>query len=403
MSDTTAANKDVAVIDQQKDLAHLSELEVEITGYKEKFKDLKIEGPEDKDGYEEVRKAIGVLRPKRTGLEAERKSVVKPYNDFVKHINSQYDVITTLIQEGPGGELELKQKKEAVDDIIKQQEEEEERQKEQKINNRINELISKGMAFSGEYYSIAAPELGIAETSIGVVDIRTMSDDLFENFRQLVIDKAGKIEAYKAEKELLEKKAQEEKEAADKKEREEFAAQKKQMEEQQAEMQKQQEEMKAQQDKLDQQKRDAELREQQAEQEKVNLVIRNRSAILVGMGLEYNAQGDSFDYSGEVLVADAPGIADHNDTEWLALIETLKTTIAKKKADAEAFLQKQKDDEAERLRLQEQERQAGLKEKDKMKEYINALLSVPAPEFNTKAWKAKLGMVRDFINDNLPV
>ena len=26
------ANKDVAVIDQQKDLAHLSELEVEITG-----------------------------------------------------------------------------------------------------------------------------------------------------------------------------------------------------------------------------------------------------------------------------------------------------------------------------------------------------------------------------------
>ena len=119
------ANKDVAVIDQQKDLAHLSELEVEITGLKNSYKDLKIEGVEDKDGYEKVRQAIGVLRPKRTGLEAERKSVVKPYNDFVKHINSQYDVITTLIQEGPGGELELKKKKEEVDDILERQKEEE--------------------------------------------------------------------------------------------------------------------------------------------------------------------------------------------------------------------------------------------------------------------------------------
>jgi len=34
MSDTTTEKTDVAVIDQQKDLAHLSELEVEITDLK---------------------------------------------------------------------------------------------------------------------------------------------------------------------------------------------------------------------------------------------------------------------------------------------------------------------------------------------------------------------------------
>lgn len=65
------------------------------------FSDLIIEGPDDKDGYERVRAAIAVLRPKRTGLEAERKSVVKPYNDTVKLINGEYEKITTLIQEGP--------------------------------------------------------------------------------------------------------------------------------------------------------------------------------------------------------------------------------------------------------------------------------------------------------------
>ena len=68
---------------------------------REELAKVKINGPDDKDGYERVRAAIAVLRPKRTGLEAERKSVVKPYNDTVKLINGEYEKITTLIQEGP--------------------------------------------------------------------------------------------------------------------------------------------------------------------------------------------------------------------------------------------------------------------------------------------------------------
>lgn len=113
-----ATANNVAVINQQKDLEHLNKLVEEIEAIKEGYKDLEIEGPEDKAGYELVRAAIGVLRPKRTGLEAERKSVVKPYNDTVKFINGEYEKITTLIQDGPGGETELKAKKEAIDDIV---------------------------------------------------------------------------------------------------------------------------------------------------------------------------------------------------------------------------------------------------------------------------------------------
>ena len=402
MSDTTTANKDVAVIDQQKDLAHLSELEVEITGYKEKFKVLKIDGPEDKDGYEEVRKAIGVLRPKRTGLEAERKSVVKPYNDFVKHINSQYDAITTLIQEGPGGELELKEKKEVVDGIIKQQEEEEERQKEQKINNRINELIAKGMVFDGNYYVIGDKDLEIPETSIGVVDIRTMSDDLYNNFLQMVEDKSKKITAEKERLAELERVRLEEENKQKLKEQEEFKKQQALLLEQQAEMKRQQDELILQQQQLDKARQDAELREQQAEQNRINGIIRNRSAVLTGMGLEYNSNGDTFDYSGEVLVVDAPGIADYNDEQWIKFTETVGATIKQKKADAEKFLADQQQKEKERLDLLEKERQAGLKDKDRMKEYTAALLAVPVPDFNTKTWKTKAAGIRDFITDNRP-
>lgn len=402
MNAATANNEQLAVIDQQKDLAHLNELVVEITGLKEGYKDLTIEGPEDKDGYEKVRAAIGVLRPKRTSLERERKDVVRPYNEVVKHINGKYDEIFDMITDGAGGERELKEKKDFIDQIIEREKEEKRLEEEKKINDRINELISKGMVFDGNFYAISAPDLGISETSIGVVDIRTMSDDLYKNFLQIVVDKAGKIAAEKERVAAEEKKLQEEKLAAEKKEREEFAAQKKQMEEQQAAMQKQQDDIKAQQNKLDAAKREAEQKQQQIEQDKVNNIIRHRSSILVGIGLEYNDQRDSFDYDGEALISDGPCIADYDDVLWLELLDKLKAIIAGKKFAAEEFLKKEHEKETERLRLQELERQAGLNDQQKMKEYIALLLNIPVPEFKTKKWKTTAGGIREYISDNCP-
>lgn len=391
----TTANNELATIDQKKDLAHLNELVTEITTLKEGYKDLKIDGPEDKDGYEKVRAAIGVLRPKRTGLEAERKSVVKPYNDFVKHINGQYDTITTLIQEGPGGELELKAKKEAIDDILEKEKEAKRLAEEKKINDRINELISKGMVFDGNYYSISAPELGIAETSIGVVDIRTMSDDLYKNFLQIVVDKSAKIAAEKERLAVIEKKQKEEKEAADKAEREEFEKKKKLLDEQEAKLKQQQDEIKKQEEKIEKEKKEQ-------EQNRINNIIRHRSAILVGMGLEYNEHGESFEYNGDTVILSAPSIADYSDADWLNFIEEIRAVIKKKKDEAEAFLLKKQEEEKQRLELQEKERQAGLSDKEKVKEYITALLSVTVPDCKTKTCKNLVGGVRDYIKDNLP-
>lgn len=388
-------NNGLAVIDQQKDLAHLNEMVAEITGLKEGYKDLTINSIEDKEGYEKVRAAIGVLRPKRTSLEAERKSVVKPYNDFVKHINGQYDTITTLIQEGPGGELELKAKKEAIDDILEKEKEAKRLAEEKKINDRINELISKGMVFDGNYYSISAPELDIAETSIGLVDIRTMSDDLYKNFLQIVVDKSAKIAAEKEKLEALAKKQKEEKDAAEKKEREEFAAKKKALDEQEAKIKQQQDEIKKQAEKIEKEKKEQ-------EQNRINNIIRHRSAVLVGMGLEYNEHGESFDYNREVVITYAPTIAEYDDSEWINFIDEIRLLIKKKKEDAEAFLLKKQQEENERLALQEKERQAGLSDKEKVKEYITALLAVPVPDCKTKTWKNLVGGVVDHIKDNLP-
>lgn len=400
---TTANNDLVPVIDQKKDLVHLGELVAEITDLKNDFKDLRIEGPEDKDGYEKVRAAIGVLRPKRTGLEAERKSVVKPYNDFVKHINGKYEEITTLIQDGPGGELELKEKKEAIDSILEAKKEEEKRLAEEKVNARINELIKAGMVFDGNYYSIKDDNLGIPETSIGVVEIRTMSDELFTQWHQVIVDKAAKIAAEKERLAELQRKQEEEKAEADRKEREEFDRKKKEFDDQQAAFKKQQDDLKAQQDKLDADKREAELKEKQVEQDRINGIIRHRSAVLAGMELKYNENNGSFDYNGEVLIADGATIAEHEDVEWLELLEKLRALISSKKFAAEEFLKKKAEEEKQRLELQEKERLAGLSDKQKIQEYCDKLLAIQVPfPLKTKTWKAVAGSIRDHIADNRP-
>lgn len=393
---TANDNKElVPVIDQNKDLTHLNELVTEITDMKEGYKDLKIEGPEDKDGYKQVQAAIGKLRPKRTGLEAERKSVVKPYNDFVKHINSEYEKITDLILDGPGGETELKGKKEVIDTILEKQKEEEDRLKEQKINDRINDLIKNGMVFDGNYYSISAPELQIAETSIGVVEIRTMSDELFKQFLDIVAEKAQKITTEKERVAELERKQKVEKDLREQKEREEFDRRKKLLDEQEKKLKEQQDKLKDQQDKIDQENRDR-------ERDRINGIIRHRSGVLVGMGLEHNGKNNSYDYNSEVVVNSADKISDYDDAAWLNLIETLKSTIAQKKIDAENLLKQKQQEEKERQEQQEKERQAGLNDKQKMKEYTDALKAVPVPQLTTKTWKTKAGAIRDVIADNSP-
>ena len=258
------------------------------------------------------------------------------------------------------------------------------------------------MVFDGSWYVIGDTEMGIQFTTVGLADIRTMSDLQHQNTLEMVADKSKKITAEKERVAAALAKEKAEKEAADKAEREEFDRKKKEFDDQQAAFKKQQDDLKAQQDKLEADKREAELKEKQVEQDRINGIIRHRSAVLTGIGLQYNAGSGSFDYDGEVLISDGAAIAEHDDVNWLDLLDKLKAIISNKKYQAEEFLKKQQEEEKQKLAQQEQERQAGLKDKDRMKEYTAALLAVPVPEFNTKTWKTKAAGIRDFITDNRP-
>lgn len=410
--ETTTANKDVAVLDKfpekindiKKAIENLAVTQLKVKELKEKYAGITIIDENDEEGYKLAREAKSILVKTRTASVDDRKVALKPIDELRDNVYGEFVAVETELK---NTEAPITSRIKEIDDIEKKRKEDEALAKEKKVEDRRNELIKKGMVFDevSGYYVIKAPELGISETSIGIVDIRTMSDDMYNNFLQMIEDKSAKITAEKERVEALQAKEKAEKEAAEKAEREEFEKQKANMERLQKEMKEKEDAIKAAQDKLDADKREAEQKEKQAEQNRINDLIKHRSAVLVGMGMKYNQSGDT--YTFEEIEVSTHWITTATEGAWVESVQDTTSKIqAKKDAAAKALEEKQvkeKKDKEEADAKAEQERQAGLKEKDKMKEYITALLSVPAPEFNTKAWKAKLGMVRDFINDNLPV
>lgn len=397
MSTETNNEQGLATI-TPKDLAYLSELEQQISQYEEEYKDLVIHGVDDEEGYQKVYAALRTLQPIRTKLDQERKDMGKPYAEVVSFINGKYKAVTEKIQKI---ESPLKGERQKIDDAKKEIEAEKERLAEQKINNRVNALINAGASFDNSYYSIEGKELGISETSIGVVEIRTMTDELFEQFLQIVLDKAAKISAEKERLEKVAKQQQEEKDAADKKEREEFkaaqdklAAQQKEFDDRQVALQKENDgkaaELKAAQDKINYDK-------QQAEQNRLREIIQHRTAILTGMGLALNTPDLSFRYENEPVVTD--DISAINDTEWQALIDTTAKVVKEKKDAAAAFLKQQEAEEKQRGIDLEKERLADLNDKEKIKEYTTALLGVYVPPLKAAKWRKIADGIRDYITD----
>lgn len=387
MDNTTTESKQELAIITPKDLVHLNELDIEIAGWKETYGSLEIADENDKEGYEAVRLAIGVIRPRRTGLENERKSVVKPYNDTVSFINGKYAEVTKKMEEV---EKPLKAKKEAIDDIIDKQKEEKKQLEEQRVNNRINELIKNGASFDGNFYSIKSDELGIAETSVGIVDIRTMSDDLFKNILQAIADKNAKIVSETERVNAEKKKAEDERLAKEKEEKAEFEKQKKEMDRLQNEMKQAQEKLKAEQELLEKEKEKAKLAAEKA-------LVDSRTAELFAIGMTYNGT----EYVYENIRVTYVQVSTLTDELWSALVAQVTPVVERAKHEAE---EKSKKELAAKLLLaeetkkkEEEDRIASMNDAGKLKNYITLLQSVPVPEMKTKKNVEIVNKIADFI------
>lgn len=162
---------------------------------KEQFKDLKIEGIEDKKGIKAVSEAISIVRSLRTSVEAKRKDLKNFYLNTGKGIDAEAKRITELLLEV---ENPLKDKKQAIDDEIQRIKDEEERVEQERINKRVEALKTAGIQFDGSFYSIGS------NISVDLITIKDLKDEDFEKLIQKVSEENEKIQAKKRIEELNE-------------------------------------------------------------------------------------------------------------------------------------------------------------------------------------------------------
>lgn len=205
---TKNQSKDVQVVDvtfQNEGESVESRVEFEIQKFnvadariqelKEQFKDLTIEGIDDKKGIKAVSEAISIVRSLRTGVEAKRKDLKNFYLNTGKGIDAEAKRITELLLEV---ENPLKDKKQAIDDEIQRIKDEEERVEQERINKRVEALKTAGIQFDGSFYSIGS------NISVDLITIKDLKDEDFEKLVQKVSEENAKIEAEKSIQKLHE-------------------------------------------------------------------------------------------------------------------------------------------------------------------------------------------------------
>lgn len=238
---------------------------------------LRINGIEDKQGYNAVRTARLLVKGKRVEIEKTRKVLKEDSLAFGRAVDTEAKRITAKLETI---ETHLEKQESAIDEEKERLKAETERQRQEKINHRINVLLSRKMIYTGTGYGYADKHF------IFNSQVEQFSDEEFANFCITVDEDVKEDEAKAAEEERLRKEEEERKakaeeearlkrEAEEQAERERLAAERERL----AEIDRKQKEdaakLKAEQDRLDAEKREIE-RQKELEQAKKEAAERAR-------------------------------------------------------------------------------------------------------------------------------
>ena len=170
--------KDITVEDViSTEIKKFNLADAKIAELKEKFKDLKISGVEDKDGYKSVSEAIKIVRTYRTGVEKVRKQIKEDYLKTGRAIDEEAKRLTASLEEI---ENPLKDKKQEIDDEIQAEKDRQEAEAQAKTDKRVEELEAVGIKFDGRFYSIGE------DISVDIVTIKDFTDEQFVEFKNRV-------------------------------------------------------------------------------------------------------------------------------------------------------------------------------------------------------------------------
>jgi len=429
---------DVALIEQDKstvkilqedDLKTVKETMEKVSGFKRKYtvKKLTVTDIDSKDQKEKLRLAMADLRTTRTTLDETRKTKIKPYQETIAFINGNYNKAIDIIKEM---EAPLKVLKSDVDEKIEARDKEAEIQAQARLNSRVAQIINAKMVFDGEFYSIGSEEFNVPAISLGIVDLQTMTDGVFENVLGQIIEKNEAITKAQAEKdeaaciaeqerldrEAEEKRLFEEQQAKLKKEQDDLAAE-------MAEFKKQKEELAKQQEELAKQKEAEAARLLAEENARIEKLWRSRLEQIEDAGWDGQKSFDSGNNGSKIFTYEeliSLSLTDFENRKQTHNAMVLERREQKRIAyEKERILKEQKEleekqAEEERIKKQaiadqkykeeqdELNRQAELLklgDKSVWEDFIIRLKAITYPEFKSVDYKNKVGSVRDFITD----
>jgi hypothetical protein len=304
--------EEAVVIDDAKNLELTIQREIKrfnladagITALKDKYSALIIQGADDKEGYKLVKQAWQEVRTTRTSLEKKGLAIRGDFTAITKAVKKEEDRLVGLISPL---EDDLYNKWKKIDD-----EKEAEKQRlaaieQQRLDDRLKELMDSGVTFSNGYY-------GIGETiAIDVATLRSMSDDQYVTLLAAVKSKAEQIRMAKeveAEKQRL---------ADQEREREN------------ARLKQQADDLEKEKNRIAREQED--LARQQQEAEKARRELRLDMLQFIGMTISAGGQTVAYDNGAASYTMEMDAIMAMTDVEFkqAAQVARDKITLAKQK------------------------------------------------------------------------
>ena len=321
------------------------------------FLPLRIANIEDKDGYEEVKKALKVMIGTRTAVEDKRKELKADSLAFGRAVDSRAKEITAMLFPI---EYHLSSEKEKIDNEIEAIAEKAEYERQQVIAKKHNALIAAGMNLVGNEYRFHTAHT--LET-LPAINLETLSDDAFDDY-VLMIDNLHNAEIERIKNEDKQREAESKRLTE---EAEKLAAQKAEIEN----------EKKA----LTQERLDA------------------RIVVLESLGLIVSQISPFIFYKSTSLVT-TDELRSLSVSDWAVKLASIKQAIIdidKSIAEQEEFAKKEAEIKvkAELLDAQnaEMERVSNLDDKHKYLDYISKINAIPKPELKTAKWKKILNSI----------
>jgi hypothetical protein len=320
-----------------QEIKRFDPFEKRLNEMKEKYSVLTIVDINDRDGYEDVRTAIGELRSVRTGTAKDKAIIKKPFLEACAAIEEKSKWIISEVEKI---ETPLQNRKDEIDAEKEKIKQERLAKEAERLKVRTAALIKMGVVFDGVGYTLG-------DVSFDLDVIRESEDDLYERkifprYKE-VFDKNEEIrlDNERKQQEILAEE-QRKKDELIKREEQIRAHEEKIRQQQQAEIEKENAEK---------------IRLHKIEEEKRNAEITERCGQLTLLGLKFDFN-DNY-YKGFDCAVHTLDISGYDKQKWAEMIQKMIPHIEKVKKEIQDNELKEQERKAEELRLKtiEEEKQ----------------------------------------------